>query len=61
MRPDPFRFVAVAAALVAVVVVVVALTSPPDPYTLLRGFLPGAVVAIVVAYLVAVGGEYRGD
>ncbi|WP_157969255.1 hypothetical protein [Haloplanus rubicundus] len=57
MTPDWSRFGAVAAVLVLVVVVVVAVTSPPDPYTQLRGILPGVLVALAVAYLVAIGGE----
>ena len=57
MTPDWPRFGAVAAVLVLVVVVVVALTGPLDPSTQLRGILPGVAVALVVAYLVAIGGE----
>jgi len=55
VTPDRSRFAAVAAVLVAVVLVVVAATTPPDPYTQLRAAVPGVVVALVVAYLVAVG------
>jgi predicted branched-subunit amino acid permease len=57
VTPDWSRFATVAAVLVAAVIVVVALTTPPDPYTQLRATVPGVVVALVVAYLVAVGGE----
>lgn len=57
MTPDWSRFLPVAAVLVAVVVAVVGLSSPPDPYTQLRGIVPGVVVALAVAYLVAVTGE----
>ena len=57
MTPDSFRFLGVFLGLLVVVVAVVAATSPPDPYTQLRGIVPGVVVALVVAYLVAIGGE----
>lgn len=57
MTPDWSRFVGVFLGLLVVVVVVVFLSSPPDPYTQLRGIVPGVVVALVVAYLVALGGE----
>jgi len=57
VTPDWSRFLGVFLGLLLVVFVVVALTSPPDPFTQLRGVVPGVVVALVVAYLVAVGGE----
>ena len=57
MTPDWSRFVGVFLGLLVVVFVVVSLSSPPDLYTQLRGLVPGAVVALVVAYLVAVGGD----
>jgi peptidoglycan/LPS O-acetylase OafA/YrhL len=57
VTPDWFRFLGVFLGLLVVVVAVVAATSPPDPYTQLRGIVPGVVVALVVAYLVAIGGE----
>jgi len=57
VTPDWPRFLAVFAVLVVVVFVVGAAVSPPDPYTQLRAVVPGVVVALVVAYLVAVGGE----
>jgi hypothetical protein len=57
MAVDWSQFGAVAAVLVLVVFVVVAASAPPDPYTQLRGVVPGVVVALAVAYLVAVGGE----
>jgi HAD superfamily hydrolase (TIGR01548 family) len=57
VTPDWSRFAAVAAVLLVVVVAVVAATTPPDPSTQLRGVVPGIVAALVVAYLVAVGGE----
>jgi Sec-independent protein secretion pathway component TatC len=57
VTPDWTRFAAVFGALLVVVFVVVAVVSPPDPYTQLRGVLPGVVAALVVAYLVAIGGE----
>ena len=57
MTLDSSRFLAVAAVLVVVVVVVVVATVPPDPYTQLRGVVPGVVAALLVAYLVSIGGE----
>jgi hypothetical protein len=57
VTPDWSRFLGVFLGLLIVVFVVVSLSSPPDPSTQLRGFVPGAVVALVVAYLVALGGE----
>ncbi|RMB23910.1 DUF7534 family protein [Haloplanus aerogenes] len=57
MSPDWPRFLAVFAVLLVVVFVVGAVVSPPDPYTQLRAVGPGVVVALVVAYLVAIGGE----
>ena len=56
MTPDWSRFLGVFLGLLVVVFVVVFLSSPPDPYTQLRGIVPGVVVAAVVAYLVAIGG-----
>jgi Sec-independent protein secretion pathway component TatC len=55
VTPDWSQFAAVAAVLVGVVLVVGAVVAPPDPYTQLRTVVPGVVVALVVAYLVAVG------
>jgi hypothetical protein len=57
VTPDWPRFFGVFAGLFVVVVAAVAVVSPPDPYTWLRGLLPGVVAALVVAYLVAVGGD----
>jgi hypothetical protein len=54
---DTSRFAGIAAVLVGVVVVVVAATTPPDPATQVRAVVPGVVVALLVAYLVAIGGE----
>jgi Sec-independent protein secretion pathway component TatC len=55
VTPDWSRFLGVFVGLLVVVFVVVALSSPPDPFTQLRGLVPGVVVALVVAYLVAIG------
>lgn len=57
MTPDWSRFLGVFLGLVVVVFVVGAVVSPADPYTQLRAVVPGVVVALVVAYLVSVGGE----
>ncbi|WP_157573434.1 hypothetical protein [Haloplanus natans] len=57
MTPDWSRFFGVLVGLLVVVVAVVAVVSPSDPATWLRGLAPGVVVALVVAYLVAIGGE----
>jgi hypothetical protein len=57
VRVDRPRFVGVFLALLAVVVAVTVAAAPPDPATQLRGIVPGAVVALVVAFLVAVGGD----
>jgi Mn2+/Fe2+ NRAMP family transporter len=56
VTPDWVRFVGVLVVLLLVVFAVVAAVSPPDPFTLLRGVLPGVVAALLVAYLVAIGG-----
>ncbi|WP_251341591.1 hypothetical protein [Haloplanus halophilus] len=57
MSVDRSLFAGVFLALLVVVVVATAAVAPPDPYTQLRGIVPGAVVALLVALLVAVGGE----
>lgn len=57
MTPDWSRFFGVLAGLLLVVVAAVAVVSPSDPATWLRGLAPGVAAAVVVAYLVAVGGE----
>jgi hypothetical protein len=57
VRVDRPRFVGVFLALLVVVVVVTVAAAPPDPATQLRGIAPGAVVALVVAFLVAVGSD----
>jgi hypothetical protein len=57
VTPDWVRFLGVFLGLLVVVFAVVALSSPPDPSTQLGSLGPGVVVALVVAYLVAVGGE----
>jgi Sec-independent protein secretion pathway component TatC len=56
VTPDWSRFLGVFLGLAVVVFVVGAVASPPDPYTQLRAVVPGVVVALVVAYLVAIGG-----
>jgi Mn2+/Fe2+ NRAMP family transporter len=56
VKPDWVRFVGVLVVLLLVVFAVVAAVSPPDPCTLLRGVLPGVDAALLVAYLVAIGG-----
>jgi len=55
VTPDWSRFLGVFLGLLVVVFVVVSLSSPPDPFTQLRGLVPGVVVSVVVAYLVAIG------
>jgi len=57
VTPDWPRFVGVFVGLLVVVVAAVAAVSPSDPATWLRGLAPGVVAALVVAYLVAVGGD----
>ncbi|WP_299333629.1 hypothetical protein [Haloplanus sp.] len=57
MTPDRRRFALTAAALVTVVVAVVVATTQPDLDTRMRAAAPGVAVALLVAYLVAVGGE----
>jgi drug/metabolite transporter superfamily protein YnfA len=54
---DRRRFALTAAALVTVVVVVVVATTRPDLSTRMRAAAPGVLVALLVAYLVAVGGK----
>jgi drug/metabolite transporter superfamily protein YnfA len=54
---DRRRFALTAAALVTVVVVVVVATTRPDLSTRMRAAAPGVFVALLVAYLVAVGGK----
>jgi ABC-type transport system involved in cytochrome c biogenesis permease component len=57
VRIDRRRFAGVFVALFVVVVVVAAGLGPPDSSVGLRTVAPGVVVALVLALLVAAGGE----